>query len=202
MKRVVLVVLVVSILFGGCRDREEAERLCSVGLSLIRVNSRKDAVDTLRAAIKEDDSYIEAHYYLGFCYGCMGQSKSALKEFDIASNLRPETASDSLYVRAALLAIYNVNRIINDPASKKFDFQDFVQVEAVFENASMEFQFLMARDIMPYSEFLELNLDGQIRKCNELGQRIFGGNSFAWTYAIQEWLSVNARTVRLITEYK
>lgn len=137
----------------------------------------------------------KAHYDLGYIY--MEQSRWNEASDALQTVIRIDSGSG--IAAAAEFGLMKCQTHI-DPARDRLTEYGYNRISSAFANASPNFQYLIAENIMSYGEFIQSPLDKQIKRCNELG-KVLEMDELTWSLALQEWLRTDARTVAIIASY-
>ncbi len=82
--------------------RNQAEKLCNIGMQAHLDQNHEDALDAFTRAITIDPSYIAAHYYRGVTYQAVKMDAQALREFQTTARHSPALKLKALYRMAVI----------------------------------------------------------------------------------------------------
>ena len=85
--------------------RAAAERLYSQGVAQLSRDDYSRALPFFEKAVEIDNSYPEAWYQAGFCYGVLGKHADSLKASKQAAKLRPDWAAVHVNIGASSFAL-------------------------------------------------------------------------------------------------
>jgi hypothetical protein len=85
--------------------RAAAERLYSQGVAQLSLDDYARALPFFEKAVEIDNTYPEAWYQAGFCYGVLGRHADSLKASKQAAKLRPEWAAVYVNIGASSFAL-------------------------------------------------------------------------------------------------
>ena len=85
--------------------RAAAERLYSQGVAQLSRDDYARALPFFEKAVEIDNSYPEAWYQVGFCYGVLGKHADSLKASKQAAKLRPDWAAVHVNIGASSFAL-------------------------------------------------------------------------------------------------
>ena len=88
-----LSVFFISVTYGQTElstKSKKAQRLYGDGMALIQMRQIPDAANLFQQAVDKDEKFVEAHYYLGYCYKILRNNRKAQLHLEKAFQLDPE----------------------------------------------------------------------------------------------------------------
>jgi tetratricopeptide (TPR) repeat protein len=181
--------------------RAVAERLYSQGVAQLSRDDYARALPFFEKAVEIDNSYPEAWYQAGFCYGILGKHSDALKASKQAAKLRPEWAAVHVNIGASNFAL-----------SQYKDAADAYRQAIKLDDTNPEVQFAYGlslnklnrsdEEILAYKRAIALKPDFQ-NALEKLGQAYFKQKRWAPAAETYEQLKIykpDARTFSSLGE--